>query len=114
MIRGAPPGSSHRVSDVELASRLSFFLWSSIPDEELLAVAEAGKLGDKAVLAQQVKRMMADPKSEQMVKTSRANGCSCGIFGHLAGNGILPELGREPAPRDGDRDGDAHRQHDAC
>src|SRR6267154_1839425 len=65
---GAPPGSSHRVSDVELASRLSFFLWSSIPDEELLAVAEAGKLGDKAVLAQQVKRMMADPKSEQMVK----------------------------------------------
>ncbi len=41
---GAPPGSVHRVSDVELASRLSFFLWSSIPDDELLAVAESGKL----------------------------------------------------------------------
>jgi hypothetical protein len=65
---GAPPGSSHRVSDVELASRLSFFLWSSIPDDELLAVAEAGKLSDKTVLEQQVKRMMADPKSEQMIK----------------------------------------------
>src|SRR5262249_22874325 len=69
---GATPGSSHRVSDVELASRLSFFLWSSIPDDELLAVAEAGKLNDKTVLAQQVKRMMADPKSEQIIKNFAA------------------------------------------
>ena len=42
----APPGSVHRISDVELASRLSFFLWSSIPDDELLAVAERGELSD--------------------------------------------------------------------
>ena len=62
------PGSVHRVSDTELASRLSFFLWSSVPDDELLAVAESGKLSDKSVLAAQVKRMLADPRSKEMVK----------------------------------------------
>ena len=53
----------HRISDVELASRLSYFLWSSMPDDELLGVAEAGKLHDPAVLDAQVKRMLADPRS---------------------------------------------------
>jgi hypothetical protein len=62
------PGSVHRVSDTELASRLSFFLWSSVPDDELLAVAESGRLSDKSVLAAQVKRMLADPRSKEMVK----------------------------------------------
>ena len=61
---GAAPGSVYRVSDVELASRLSFFLWSSIPDDELLAVAESGRLCDPSVLQAQVKRMLADPRSQ--------------------------------------------------
>jgi mono/diheme cytochrome c family protein len=65
---GAAPGSVHRISDLELASRLSFFLWSSIPDDQLLAAAEAGKLSDKAEMAAQVKRMLADPRSSQLVK----------------------------------------------
>jgi len=64
---GAAPGSVHAVSDLELASRLSFFLWSSIPDDELLNVAASGKLKQPDVLEQQVKRMLADPRSESMV-----------------------------------------------
>ncbi len=64
---GLKPGSVYRLSDVELASRLSFFLWSSIPDDELLEVAERGKLSDPAVLAQQVRRMIADPRASAMV-----------------------------------------------
>ncbi len=55
------------VSDVELASRVSFFLWSSIPDDELLAAAEAGSLREPGVLRAQVQRMLADPRSEAMV-----------------------------------------------
>ncbi len=61
------PGTAHRVSDIELASRLSFFLWSSIPDDELLKAAESGHLSDPAVLQQQVKRMLADSKSRALV-----------------------------------------------
>ena len=57
----------HRISDVELASRLSFFLWSSIPDDELLNVAEQGSLQQPAVLERQVRRMLADPKAEALV-----------------------------------------------
>ncbi len=64
----AAPGTVYRISDVELASRLSFFLWSSIPDDELLAVAEKGQLHDPSVLQAQVKRMMADPRSESLIK----------------------------------------------
>jgi hypothetical protein len=64
----AAPASVHRVRDVELASRLSFFLWSTIPDEELLAVAERGELSDPAVLESQVRRMLADPRSQALVK----------------------------------------------
>src|SRR2546428_9754466 len=60
-------GVSYRISDVELASRLSFFLWSSIPDEELLKVASQGKLKDPAVLEGQVRRMLADPRSSELV-----------------------------------------------
>jgi hypothetical protein len=64
----ATPGSVHRVSDVELATRLSFFLWSSIPDDELLAVAERGGLSDPSVMEGQVRRMLADPRSQSLVK----------------------------------------------
>ncbi|MDE3167901.1 MAG: DUF1592 domain-containing protein, partial [Acidobacteriota bacterium] len=64
-----PAGSSpHPVSDVELASRLSYFLWSSMPDDALMALAETGKLHDPAVLDAQVKRMMADPKSSALAE----------------------------------------------
>ncbi|MDI1295148.1 MAG: DUF1595 domain-containing protein, partial [bacterium] len=56
--KGSTPGSVHRISDVELASRLSFFLWSSIPDDTLLQVAEAGKLSQPAILNAPVTRML--------------------------------------------------------
>src|SRR5947207_1470976 len=65
--QGAAPGSAHRVNDIELASRLSFFLWSSIPDDELLAVAESGRLSDASVLQAQVRRMLADERSQALV-----------------------------------------------
>lgn len=59
----AAPGSVYRISDCQLASRLSFFLWSSIPDEELLDLANGGKLHEPVTLEQQVKRMFADPRA---------------------------------------------------
>jgi mono/diheme cytochrome c family protein len=65
-----PPaaGQLATVSDLELASRLSFFLWSSLPDDELLTTAAAGRLSRPAVLRQQVRRMLADRKSQQLVE----------------------------------------------
>jgi mono/diheme cytochrome c family protein len=63
----AIPGTIYRISDLELASRLSFFLWSSIPDDQLLRVASQGTLHTPAVLNQQVRRMLADPKAEALV-----------------------------------------------
>jgi hypothetical protein len=62
-----PQGSAYRLNDVELASRLSFFLWSSIPDDELLDLAAQGKLRDSVVTNQQVRRMLADPRSDALV-----------------------------------------------
>ncbi|RPI58589.1 MAG: DUF1592 domain-containing protein, partial [Lysobacterales bacterium] len=56
------------LSDLELASRLSFFLWSSLPDQELLELAEAGSLDDGDVLAKQVRRMLADERAKSLVK----------------------------------------------
>jgi mono/diheme cytochrome c family protein len=61
------PGKTWRISDLELASRISFFLWSSIPDDELMGLASNGKLHDPAELERQVKRMLADPRSEALV-----------------------------------------------
>jgi hypothetical protein len=63
-----PAGSTHPVSDYELASRLSFFLWSSIPDEELLALAETGSLREPEILEAQVRRMIADDRSDALVR----------------------------------------------
>jgi hypothetical protein len=62
----AAPGSVYKLNGIQLASRLSFFLWSSIPDEELLTVADQGKLSDPKVLEQQVKRMLADPRAKTL------------------------------------------------
>ena len=69
--RDAPdttPGGPYRIVDLDLASRLSFFLWSSIPDDELVDLAAGGELGDPAVLERQVRRMLADPRSQALVE----------------------------------------------
>jgi hypothetical protein len=70
-IESDPPNlvqaSAHRISDLELASRLSFFLWSSIPDDQLLNLAERGKLKNSEVLQQQVRRMLRDSRSKALV-----------------------------------------------
>jgi hypothetical protein len=63
----AAPGTAHPVSDLELASRLSFFLWSSIPDDELLDLASQGKLRQPGILEHQVDRMLADSRSASLV-----------------------------------------------
>ena len=60
------PGESHRLTDLALASRLSYFLWGTQPDDELLALASSGKLSDSKVLEQQATRMLADPRSETL------------------------------------------------
>jgi hypothetical protein len=66
------PATAYRISDLELASRLSFFLWSSIPDEELLAIAQRGELHRPKVLESQVRRMLADPRSSSLVENFAA------------------------------------------
>ena len=65
---GIAPGTNYRVSDVELASRLSFFLWSRGPDEKLLALASEGKLRNPGVLEGEVRRLLADAKAESLAK----------------------------------------------
>ena len=64
---GIAPNTNYTIGDFELASRLSFFLWSSFPDDELLAAAEQGTLGNADVLQGQVERMLADPKADALV-----------------------------------------------
>ena len=64
---GAAAGTIYQVSDLELAARLSFFLWSSIPDDELLGLATRGQLSDAATLAGQVRRMLADSRATALV-----------------------------------------------
>src|SRR5206468_6089332 len=62
------PGEIYRISDLDLASRLSFFIWSSIPDDQLLDLAARGKLKDPKVLEEQVRRMLADSRAAALVK----------------------------------------------
>jgi mono/diheme cytochrome c family protein len=69
---GAKPGTNYRIGSLELASRLSFFLWSSIPDDELLDQAMSGKLSDPDVQVREVRRMLADPRSEALVRNFTA------------------------------------------
>src|SRR5207247_214479 len=70
-IERVPPrvatGEAYPISDVDLASRLSFFLWSSLPDEELLDLAIRRRLHDRSILEQQVRRMVADPRAQSLV-----------------------------------------------
>ncbi|HIN10589.1 MAG TPA: DUF1592 domain-containing protein, partial [Acidobacteria bacterium] len=63
---GVAPATAYRIGDVDLASRLSFFIWSSIPDDALLDLAEAGRLGDAAVLEAQVRPMLGDPRAAML------------------------------------------------
>ena len=67
-----PPATAYRLTDIELASRLSFFLWGSIPDDELRDVAASGRLSDPAVLEDQVRRMLSDPRSGVLVNSFAA------------------------------------------
>ena len=69
---GVVAGTPYRISDLELASRLSFFLWSSIPDDTLLELAERGRLKDPAVLERQVRRMLADDRARSLVTSFAA------------------------------------------
>ena len=85
---GAGPGEAYALGGLELASRLSFFLWSSIPDEELLDVAERGDLTDPAIRRREVRRMLADPRSEALVSNVAAQ------WLHLR---FLDEVKAEPA-----------------
>ena len=62
------PGQAYRISDVELASRLAYFFWSSGPDDELIRLAAQGKLRNSEVLEQQIRRMLADPRTHELVK----------------------------------------------
>jgi len=64
---GVASKTAYRLNDLELASRLSFFMWSSIPDDELLEIAERGRLSQLGVIEQQVRRMLADPRSRSLV-----------------------------------------------
>jgi mono/diheme cytochrome c family protein len=66
--RTGKPGTPQRISDIELASRLSFFLWSSIPDDALLDLASRGQLRNPAVLEREVRRMIADPKADSFIR----------------------------------------------
>jgi hypothetical protein len=87
----AAPNTVHRITDLELASRLSFFLWSSIPDDELLDLAERGRLRDSAVLEQQVRRMLADARSSSLITSFAAQ------WLHLRNlNSMSPDLERFP------------------
>ena len=82
----ASAGASYRVDDLDLASRLSFFLWNSIPDDTLLALAERNQLRDPAVLTQQVARMLRDPKGSSLVTSFAGQ-----WLGVRKAQGVLPD-----------------------
>jgi mono/diheme cytochrome c family protein len=86
-----PPGALHRVRDIDLASRISFFLWSSIPDEALLDAAVRGTLGNPAVLAEQIRRMLADSRSQALVDNFASQWLT---LGKLAG--VVPDVDEYP------------------
>jgi hypothetical protein len=84
---GVAPGRNYRITDLELASRLSFFLWSSPPDDQLITLAAESKLHDPVILEKQVKRMLADRRSESMTSNFAVE------WLHLQNlNGVNPDL----------------------
>jgi hypothetical protein len=88
---GLTAGQPYRLNPFDLASRLSFFLWSSIPDEELLELAERGTLTEPAVLEQQVRRMLGDPRSRSLVENFASQWLK---LGRLAG--VVPDVDEFP------------------
>ena len=90
------PGAAYRVSDLDLASRLSFFLWSSLPDDELLSLAAQGQLGDPQVLTQQVRRMLDDRRSSAVVHNFFGQWLSLRALQSAAPTpGIFPEFNED-------------------
>jgi mono/diheme cytochrome c family protein len=81
---GVAPGTPYRVSDLELASRLSFFVWSTVPDEELLAVAERGRLSDAEVLQQQTRRLLGDTRSRILARNFAAQWLGLRRLAHVS------------------------------
>ena len=88
---GVAAATPYRVSDLDLASRLSFFLWSSIPDDALLDAAVTGTLGQPTVLARQVRRMLADPRAQALVDNFASQWLT---IGKLAG--VVPDVDAYP------------------
>jgi mono/diheme cytochrome c family protein len=87
------PGTIYRLGDLELASRLSFFLWSSIPDEELLTAAAQGKLKDARELDRQVRRMLADPRAEALARNFAGQWLFLrNLQGHAPDNAAFPNF----------------------
>jgi len=90
---GAKPGVAYRISDVELASRLSFFLWSSIPDAELLDAATTGRLSQPPVLSAQLRRMLADSRSSALVSNFAGQWLSLrNVRGHAPDPNLFSEF----------------------
>jgi hypothetical protein len=90
---GVPAGGRYRISDLALASRLSFFLWSSIPDEELLTLAEQGRLREPAVLEKQVRRMVADPRATELIENFAGQWLNLRALETVAPNpGVYPDF----------------------
>jgi hypothetical protein len=94
------PGDSFRISDLELASRLSFFLWSSIPDQELLDVAAGGRLHEPRVLEGQVKRMLGDPRADALVDNFAAQWLRLATIGSVPVDAAFDENLRQAMLRE--------------
>ena len=93
---GTSPGELYPVSDIDLASRLSFFLWSSIPDDELLGLAEQGKLHDPEIMEAQVRRMIADTRSKSLVANFAAQWLYLrNLRGHRPDARLYPDFDEE-------------------
>ena len=102
---GAGPGASYRIADIDLASRLSFFLWAASPDDELLTLAAKQRLSEPAVLESQVRRMLADPRAEALCDPLRlAVAAASGRGGQparaLSLSGLHGSASRGPGPGD--------------
>ena len=93
-------GKSYRITELELASRLSFFLWSSIPDDQLINLAAQGRLSNPTVLEQQVKRMLADPRSDALVTNFADQLFYCGICRRLRPTACTIRIGMMNCGRD--------------
>ena len=107
-----PSGTAYRIDDVELASRLSFFLWSSMPDDELLDLAASGELSRPEVLEQQVRRMLADERSRSLVNNFAGQWLYLRNLESInPGYAAVPGFRRQPAAGDAAGNGAVLREH---